>query len=57
MVYFIGAGVPVMDCSTRLKIALGAAKGFAYLHEDCKPPLFLNYMCVEYIRGTKYFDM
>nr|GMD00145.1 putative proline-rich receptor-like protein kinase PERK6 [Ipomoea batatas] len=27
----------VMDFPTRLKIALGAAKGFAYLHEDCHP--------------------
>ncbi|CAN4119705.1 unnamed protein product [Withania somnifera] len=30
-------GRPVMDFPTRLKIALGSAKGFAYLHEDCHP--------------------
>ncbi|XP_010939267.1 proline-rich receptor-like protein kinase PERK15 [Elaeis guineensis] len=32
-----GKGLPVMDFSTRLKIALGSAKGLAYLHEDCHP--------------------
>ncbi|KAL4376739.1 hypothetical protein GQ457_02G014310 [Hibiscus cannabinus] len=32
-----GKGVPVMDFASRLRIALGAAKGLAYLHEDCNP--------------------
>ncbi|OMO84343.1 hypothetical protein COLO4_22096 [Corchorus olitorius] len=32
-----GKNLPVMDFPTRLRIALGSAKGLAYLHEDCHP--------------------
>ncbi|KAE8654992.1 Proline-rich receptor-like protein kinase PERK12 [Hibiscus syriacus] len=32
-----GRGRPVMDWALRVKVAAGAARGIAYLHEDCHP--------------------
>ena len=38
--------MPVLDWDKRLKIAIGAAKGLAYLHEDCK---YILYFCCRII--------
>ncbi|XP_050372637.1 proline-rich receptor-like protein kinase PERK9 [Argentina anserina] len=32
-----GEGRPVLDWAIRVKVAAGAARGIAYLHEDCHP--------------------
>ncbi|XWS17741.1 hypothetical protein CRYUN_Cryun33cG0093300 [Craigia yunnanensis] len=34
-----GNGQPVIVWESRLKIAIGSAKGIAYLHEDCSPTI------------------
>ncbi|KAJ0241054.1 Receptor protein-tyrosine kinase CEPR2 [Hirschfeldia incana] len=35
----IKGGIPELDWHKRYKIAVGAAKGIAYLHHDCCPPI------------------
>ncbi|XP_077219725.1 proline-rich receptor-like protein kinase PERK3 [Tasmannia lanceolata] len=34
-----GSGITTMEWSSRVKVALGSAKGLAYLHEDCHPKI------------------
>ena len=35
--------MPVLEWSMRVKIAAGAARGIAYLHEDCNVPSYLSF--------------
>lgn len=38
-----------LDWITRLKIAIGAAEGLAYLHHECTPPLVHRYNCLIFL--------
>ena len=42
MLIYIGGQRPVMDWETRMRIAIGSARGIAYLHEDCRPIAYLS---------------
>ncbi|KAF5954865.1 hypothetical protein HYC85_007721 [Camellia sinensis] len=54
--HLYGEGRTPMDFPTRLKIALGSAKGFAYLHEDCHPRIIHRDIKAANILIDEHFD-
>ncbi|KAL0794558.1 hypothetical protein Bca101_065935 [Brassica carinata] len=55
-----GKDLPVLEWTRRVKIAIGAAKGLAYLHEDCHPKIIhrdiKSYLAPEYASSGKLTD-
>lgn len=56
MIEILGKGRPVLDWHTRVKIALGSARGLAYLHEDCKK-IFLSHRYSFYLALYKKLNI
>ncbi|XP_068637453.1 proline-rich receptor-like protein kinase PERK13 [Aristolochia californica] len=51
-----GRGQLVMEWSKRMKIAIGSAKGLAYLHEDCHPRIIHRDIKSANILVDNYFE-
>ncbi|OAY29872.1 inactive LRR receptor-like serine/threonine-protein kinase BIR2 [Manihot esculenta] len=46
----------LLDWPTRFRIGLGAARGLAWLHHGCQPPLLHQYICSKVILVDEDFD-
>ena len=56
-VLLTGSERPILDWPKRMKIAIGSARGLAYLHDGCKYILHLCYDIIySYIRYIKAND-
>lgn len=48
-------GIQVLDWDKRMKIAIGSAKGLAYLHEDCKYNSVYLFICPQFFFSETHY--
>ncbi|CAN4090689.1 unnamed protein product [Withania somnifera] len=53
---FLNGNASVLDWPTRFRIGLGAARGLAWLHHGCQPPILHQNICSNVIFFDEEFD-